>query len=379
MKIAFASSMNGAPWGGSEFLWYETAKVLADSGSKVSLVTSRWPDLPAPIQTAKDLWGIDHSFDLSGHLSFSRRIANRLPALGKEGFKIRWLRRTCPDVFCISNGSAYGGLEWMEAAMSESVPFVTICQSHADFISPGDATAKCLIRAFSAARANYFVSRANQELVECQLGWRFPNARLIANHSIYLPTSAPLPWPESSDQSLKLACVGRLHPPSKGQDLLFNVLAGPLWRDRNLHLSLYGKGDHEECLRRLASILGISDRVAFMGHISTPMAIWETHHALILPSRYEGMPLVVMEAMLAARPVITTAVAGAPELIEHGRTGFLAEAATIQHLQRCMEEAWSLREFWPSIGLAAHVTAAERSHVPPAKRLAGELLDLANP
>jgi glycosyltransferase involved in cell wall biosynthesis len=379
MKIGFASSMDGAPWGASEILWYETAKLLLDSGSSVSLVTCRWPSLPAPIHKAKDLWHVEHSFDLSGKESFARRMANRLPFLANDGFRIRWLRRTRPRIFCISNGSAFDGLAWMEAAVAESVPFVTIAHAHADFFAPDDANAERLIRAFAAARANYFVSRANQELVECQLGWRFPNARLIAAHSSDPVTSAPLPWPESADQSLRLACVGRLHTPSKGQDLLFNVLADPCWRDRNIQLSLYGTGDHEQCLRRLASLLGISDLVTFMGHTSTPMAIWATHHALILTSRYEGLPLVFREAMLAGRPVIATAVAGAPELIDHGRTGFLAEAATTQHMQRCMEEAWSLRESWPSIGLAAHAEAAERSHVPPATRLAAELLEFASP
>jgi glycosyltransferase involved in cell wall biosynthesis len=124
-------------------------------------------------------------------------------------------------------------------------------------------------------------------------------------------------------------------------------------------------------------MLGISKRVEFMGHSSTPMEIWKTHHALVLMSRYEGTPLVLMEAMLAGRPVISTAVAGIPELIKHGLNGFLAEAPSVEHVQRCLEEAWSRNADWPAIGRAGHAAAAERAREVPAVRLARELLALA--
>ena len=56
--------------------------------------------------------------------------------------------------------------------------------------------------------------------------------------------------------------------------------------------------------------------------------IWAEHHALVLPSRFEGMPLVVVEAMLCGRPCIVTDVGGNAELIRDGINGFLAKAPT---------------------------------------------------
>jgi glycosyltransferase involved in cell wall biosynthesis len=376
--IAFVSSMNSLPWGGSEVLWYEAAELLSKQGHTVTLCTPPWPKLAAPLAKAKAEWGAQHYFDPSiqpRHLLL--RMARRFRPRSAESSKRRWLRQVRPVLLCLSNGNAFQGLEWMEAAMAEKIPFVTIAQAHADFLSPTDSKADRLIKAFSAAKANYFVARANQELVEAQLGVRLTNARLIGNHSQHLSVSSPIFWPQQPDQTLKLACVARLHPASKGQDLLFQALAGNRWSKRAWQLSLYGAGEQEQCLRRLAQMLGISQRVHFMGHSVEPMEIWKTHHALVLASRYEGIPLVLMEAMLAGRPVISTAVAGMPELVKHGLNGFLAEAPTVQHLQQCLEEAWARRSQWPDIGRAAHAAASERAKEVPAFKLARELLLLA--
>lgn len=377
--IAFVTTMNSVPWGGSEVLWYETAELLARQGHQVSLCTPRWPELVAPLVSAKADWGAEHCFDPSTqHRHLLVRLAKRLSRRSDESSKRSWLGQVRPLLLCISNGHAFQGLTWMEAAMAEGIPFVTIAQAHADFLTPTDADAARLIKAFSASRANYFVARANQELVETQLGVRLTNARLIGNHSRYLPVQLPIPWPEQLDQTIRFACVARLHPASKGQDLLFQALANPSWRHRDWQLSLYGAGEQEQCLRRLAQMLQIEHRVNFMGYSSTPMEIWKTHHVLVLASRYEGTPLVLMEAMLAGRPVISSAVAGIPELIKHGQNGFLAEAPTVKHLQLCLEEAWSKRNELPALGRAAHSYAAEHAKEVPAVRLAHELPDLTS-
>jgi glycosyltransferase involved in cell wall biosynthesis len=375
-KIAFASSMNSVPWGGSEVLWYEAAELLARQGNLLALCTPYWPQLPAPLTKAKTDWGVAHCFHPPIHYHRRlQRIVRRFIRTSDENPLRHWLRQVRPAILCISNGNAFQGLHWMEAAIDEYVPFVTIAQSHAEFLAPSDTEANRLIKSFSAARANYFVSHANHELVETQLGIRLKNARLIGNHSRYLPTASPMHWPKHSDGILKMACVARLHTASKGQDLLFQALSCSRWLNREWQLSLFGSGEQEQCLRRLAQQLRISHRVHFMGHSNNPTEIWKTHHALVLPSRYEGTPLVLMEAMLAGRPVFTTAVAGARDLIVHGNNGFLAEAPTIEHIQRCLEEAWKHRSNLELLGRSAHATAAKLAKEIPAERLARELLE----
>jgi glycosyltransferase involved in cell wall biosynthesis len=377
MTIAFASSMASVPWGGSEILWSETAALLAQLGHCIAVATPAWPARPSALHQLASAGDVQLSTQpRSRPASLKQRLVSKLFARPPASFERCWLRQCQPALLCISNGNSFEGVHWMEAAHAEGIPFVTISQAHAEFLAPDDQEALRLIAAFRSARTNYFVCKANQHMVETQLGWQFHNACLIGNHSRHLPTAAPLPWPESTDATLQLACVARLHPPSKGQDLVFQALADPRWQSRPWRLSLFGSGDQEQCLRRLASQLGIADRVDFRGQTDTPLAIWQRHHALILASRYEGLPLVLMEAMLAGRPVISTAVAGAPELVQHGVSGFLAEAPTSQHLLACLEQAWDARHRWSSMGLAAHRHASSRAAQPPAERLASELQEL---
>jgi glycosyltransferase involved in cell wall biosynthesis len=137
-----------------------------------------------------------------------------------------------------------------------------------------------------------------------------------------------LPGPNSGRAGeLYFAFVGRLDPVPKGQDILFEVLSGPLWMSRPWQLTLYGEGRKRNGLERLAQRLGISDRVMFAGFMP-PEEIWTGNHVLVMPSRFEGLPLAMVEAMLCGRPVVATDVAGHAEIIQYGVTGFLADAPT---------------------------------------------------
>ena len=71
-----------------------------------------------------------------------------------------------------------------------------------------------------------------------------------------------------------------------------------------------------------------------------------------MPSRIEGLPLTLVEAMLCGRPVVATRVAGA-ELIEDGITGFLAEAPTVGSVGEALERFWARREEAREIGAMA--------------------------
>ena len=85
----------------------------------------------------------------------------------------------------------------------------------------------------------------------------------------------------------------------------------------------------KDSLERLAEHLRLGDRVIFGGETSVT-DIWASNQVLALASRYEGLPLVIVEAMLCGRPVVATNVAGHSEVIEDGRVGFLADAPTVR-------------------------------------------------
>ena len=115
-------------------------------------------------------------------------------------------------------------------------------------------------------------------------------------------------------------------------------------------------------LERMVQRLGLQDRVVFAGHVTSIEKIWVENHVLVMPSRFEGMPLAIVEAMLCARAVVATDVAGHSEIIDDGVTGFLADAPTVSSMANALERLWAGRMSLEAMGKAA--AKSIREHVP---------------
>jgi glycosyltransferase involved in cell wall biosynthesis len=89
--------------------------------------------------------------------------------------------------------------------------------------------------------------------------------------------------------------------------------------------------------------------------VANVRAIWEENHLLVLPSRYEGLPLALVEAMWCGRPAVVTDVGGNAEVCVDGETGFVAPAATLSSFSQAMQRAWDRRNEWPQLGHAARI------------------------
>jgi glycosyltransferase involved in cell wall biosynthesis len=203
---------------------------------------------------------------------------------------------------------------------------------------------------YSAARKTYFVSEHNLRLTELQLGMKLPHAEIVLNPCA-VPCLKPLPWPGDC-ATIRLACIGRLFALEKGQDILIRVLSQKKWQSRPIEVSFVGSGRNQEGLKGMAEMLGVRN-LRFPGFVDDVTNVWRLHHALVLPSRCEGMPLTLFEASCLGRPAIATAVGGNAEIIDDNRTGFVAEAANADSFDEALERAWARREEWESIGLAA--------------------------
>ena len=216
--------------------------------------------------------------------------------------------------------------------------------------------------ALAAAQRCFFVSDGNRRLSEKQIGGAYSNAEVVHN-PVNISSDVSLAWPPMAPGgTVRFACVGRLYPPAKGQDLLLEALAEPSWRDRPWKLYIYGDGEMRQSLKWLAGTLGISDRVIFAGFASVD-DIWTANHVLVMPSRFEGLPLAMVEAMLCARPVVATDIAGHREIIEDGVTGFLADAPTAASISAALDRFWARRGEAEEIGKAG--ARSIRQLVPP--------------
>jgi glycosyltransferase involved in cell wall biosynthesis len=238
----------------------------------------------------------------------------------------------------------------MLACRKLGIPYSTVVQAAGELWWPDDAMSDQMIQAYTAAQAVCFVSHANRRVVEMQCGTNLPNAHVICNPWNGSVTGA-VQWPAESTM-IDLACVGRMDPKAKGQDVLLQVLAMDKWKTRPVRLNFYGHGPSEKSIARLAAMLGV-ENVRFHGRVSDIGRIWAENHALVLPSRYEGLPLVIVEAMLCARPVITTNVAGNAEYLTDGVNGFVAAAPVVSLLDEAMERAWTARGEWERMGREA--------------------------
>jgi len=122
------------------------------------------------------------------------------------------------------------------------------------------------------------------------------------------------------DGAYVIGYIGRLIP-GKGIDVLFDAVARD--GDRNWRVALIGEGEQAAELKDLAKRLGIERKVQFFGYREDRLEFLKGFDVFVLPSRSEGVPRCLMEAMAAGVPVVASDIPGCRYLVEHGRTGLL--------------------------------------------------------
>lgn len=354
MRFLFISAMAGVPWGGSEELWSQAALKLQQEGHEVSASVVWWPQLSPKVASLAEK-GVNLVVQAPPFASLPvtiwRKIKKRFGAAAPE---TSWLRSQQPNLVVISQGYNRDGLPWMKLCRELGLPYVSIVQCNSEIWWPGDEAGKEMQEAYGAARKVFCVSRHNLELLEHQIGESLPNGEVVWN-PFNVPAGQPPAWPKENG-TWKLACVARLEPPAKGQDLLLRVLSQAKWRERPLEVNFYGSGPSEQSLKKLANRLQLKN-AHFRGYTKDLRKIWEENHLLVMPSRYEGLPLVLVEAMWCARPTVVTDVGGNVEMCVDGETGFVATAPATGTLDQAMERAWNRRNDWESMGKLARARA----------------------
>jgi len=136
----------------------------------------------------------------------------------------------------------------------------------------------------------------------------------------------------------RLVCVGRLCE-QKGQLILIEAMQQLRRRGVAFDLVLAGDGEMRGDIERLVAETGLTASVRVTGWISSDQVREEilAARALVLPSFAEGLPVVIMEAMALQRPVISTFVAGIPELVRPGEHGWLVPAGDADALANAIE------------------------------------------
>lgn len=142
--------------------------------------------------------------------------------------------------------------------------------------------------------------------------------------------------------------AGRLEE-QKGHDVLFDALSILLRKGLDFTLVVAGDGSRRSWLEQRSLSLGLAPRVQFVGQIEDVGGLLAAADAVLLPSRREGLPLVLLEAMARGRPVVATSVGGVADVVTDGANGTLvppedpaALAVALEQLQRKADRAWRM-------------------------------------
>ncbi|WGQ11076.1 glycosyltransferase [Pedobacter gandavensis] len=353
-------------WGGSEELWAKSIPMLKE-GTRLRLYKNRinrsHPEFVKLIQQQVNL--IELEPDLSLPQQFNRKIGqlikratikNYRQNAGLDRFRDQ-LKKQPPNLVIVAQGINFDGLIYAYECHLLNIPYVIIAQKAVDFYWPYPTDRDYMKQTLLHAKQCFFVSNHNKTLTEEQFGLRLNNSTVVFNP---IKTKVHiLPHPDTVN-GYKLACVARLFVIDKAQDILLRIMNKKKWRERPIMLSFIGSGLDEEGIKEMAQLLAL-DNVEFNGFHEDIDNLWRNYHALLLPSRSEGLPLSMIEAMSVGRTVIVSNAGGNADIIKDGINGFIAEA-TEKDFESAMERAWELRDQWPEIGKAAslHIT----NHLP---------------
>jgi teichuronic acid biosynthesis glycosyltransferase TuaC len=151
-------------------------------------------------------------------------------------------------------------------------------------------------------------------------------------------------------------CVGNLIP-TKGHEPLLRAFAAVQSEFQVLSLEVVGDGPERFRLEKLAGGLGVAGKVHFRGRQSRRQVADTMRRATIfaLPSRYEGLGCVYLEAMAAGKPVIACRGQGIDEVIENGVNGFLIEPENVKELSTTLTELLRQTDLRRRVGEAARL------------------------
>jgi glycosyltransferase involved in cell wall biosynthesis len=146
----------------------------------------------------------------------------------------------------------------------------------------------------------------------------------------------------------------------KGHDVLLEALRRLVERGVRFRCLLCGDGSERASLERQAAELGLGGRVVFLGEQRQVADVLAAADLFVLPSRYEGLGVAILEAMAMALPVVATRVGGIPEAVEDGRTGWLVPAEDDTALADAMAKLIAAPEHARDLGRCGRERILER-------------------
>jgi glycosyltransferase involved in cell wall biosynthesis len=263
----------------------------------------------------------------------------------------RLLNKTKPDILHINNGGYPGARSALAAAVAGKIvgvpKIVMVVNNIAIEYSHYTRWLDFLFDKMVSHSVDLFVTgsqAANDQLLSVL---RLPKRRVTSiNNGIELgPTketrgSLRQKWGLDGFQGLVFGTVGLLVP-RKGHQVLMEAVKALFGSNKcgEKRFIIIGDGILREKLKAYTKANGLEEIVKFVGHESNAVDFMSAIDILIFPSvAYEDFPNVVLEAMSVGKPVIASRIAGTPEQVIHGQTGYLFDPGNVEQLKICIDK-----------------------------------------
>jgi len=184
----------------------------------------------------------------------------------------------------------------------------------------------------------------------------------LQRKSVVIPNAVPVPdlfnW--SPVKEYDILFVGRLTK-AKGVDILIKAIKILKEKyQKEIKADIVGKGYLEEELKELVIKLGIEKEIEFLGVRRDIEKLMKSTKLFVLPSRWEGLPLTILEAMSSGAGIIATKVGGIPEIIQNGKEGILISPEDSETLAGAIAELLKDRELRVKLGVNAYKKVKEK-------------------
>ncbi len=206
----------------------------------------------------------------------------------------------------------------LAAARAGSVRTVAVVHNTDPYRDPSRSPLRALLSRWALARADQVVAVSQSVADFARMVQRVPVERItVVPNGNDIPPSVVGPA-----GALTVGTAGRLDR-QKAIDVLLDAMVRVVSEVVGARLLVAGAGPLRRRLERQAEHLGLGDTVRFLGFVDDMESFWSSLDVFVLPSRWEGLPRVVQEAMGRALPVVATDVPGTLELVEDGADGLI--------------------------------------------------------
>jgi len=176
-----------------------------------------------------------------------------------------------------------------------------------------------------------------------------------------------------TNDSFLVGCVANLIPTKKGYEYLLPAFAELKDEIPHAKLLIIGDGPLRELMIKLTRELNIENDVQLLGHRDDVFQILPLFDVFVLASLFEGLPMVLLEAMFFRKPIVATGVGGIPELVRDKTTGLLVPPANKEALGKAILELYHNKSLMKEVSQNAHALVVEHFTI---EKIAGQVHDL---